>query len=524
MELKVKDILHRPHFENAEVITGKKGLDKTINWVHVVEINKFGHLLHGQEMILTTGISWVHDRTKSLDYLEQLIDNNASVLCIELTGDKKDLPNEMLELAEEHHFPIILFHKEVKFIDITKDIHKLLLNYQENIWLDLENLYKTMHQNLVSNGPIEEFIRILHQGTRKQIALIQHQEQEWFFPTPSAKQRIQWLQEIEIHAYFSIPIYFLNDVIATLYIIEDVEQITVFDQFAANRCSEFLTQYFWKFYQQIEIQQAKKNEWLTEAIAGNLSRDNILDSIHQIVPQAKADNMIIGVVPQNNQVLTKRANDSFLTGTLMTIRSIFENHGFYLIATRMREHHCYVLLLLNQLEPTTLYKRITKSQQLFKQANSMIFSQDLMKWISFGKVIQNPEHIPQSFQTAMSTLKYQEDIASLEEPFYYQLTTYRLIDQMKNRKELDSIINDYLGPLLQYDKNKGTELLKTLQIYFKNFGAKNETAKDLFIVRQTLYHRLDKIEEILGEDYLEQHKRVMIEFAMYALDYLAKTK
>ena len=66
-------------------------------------------------------------------------------------------------------------------------------------------------------------------------------------------------------------------------------------------------------------------------------------------------------------------------------------------------------------------------------------------------------------------------------------------------------------------KRKNGELLKTLNIYLQCKGSKTETAEQLHIVRQTLYHRLDKIYELIGNDFMESYKRQAIEVAISAL-------
>src|SRR5690554_7767375 len=116
MTLLVKDLLNRPFFENVSILAGRNGLNREVKWSHIVEIARFGHLLNGKEVILSTGIGWAHDEEKSLSYLQQLLDYNASALCVELVFHTKELPQKMLDLAEQHDFPIIAFTEEVRFI------------------------------------------------------------------------------------------------------------------------------------------------------------------------------------------------------------------------------------------------------------------------------------------------------------------------------------------------------------------------------------------------------------------------
>jgi purine catabolism regulator len=71
-----------------------------------------------------------------------------------------------------------------------------------------------------------------------------------------------------------------------------------------------------------------------------------------------------------------------------------------------------------------------------------------------------------------------------------------------------------------YDAN----LIDTLNVYLECNGSKKETAQRLYIVRQSLYHRLKKLNELLGEDFMMTPKRQAIEFAVSAYKYLNKNE
>jgi purine catabolism regulator len=74
---------------------------------------------------------------------------------------------------------------------------------------------------------------------------------------------------------------------------------------------------------------------------------------------------------------------------------------------------------------------------------------------------------------------------------------------------------------LQYDQKYNGKLLETLKTYLECNGSKQETSNRLYIVRQTLYHRLQKIENLLGEDFMKHEKRVAIEFMLLVFDYFS---
>ena len=123
--LTIRDILSRESFENAKVVAGENGLDRQVKWSHIVEVADFGSLINGGELILTTGIGLQSDLPSQLEFVNKLIAKDVACLCIEVGTYFKQFPQEVIQLANQHDFPIIVFEKTVKFVDITQDLHTL---------------------------------------------------------------------------------------------------------------------------------------------------------------------------------------------------------------------------------------------------------------------------------------------------------------------------------------------------------------------------------------------------------------
>ena len=67
-------------------------------------------------------------------------------------------------------------------------------------------------------------------------------------------------------------------------------------------------------------------------------------------------------------------------------------------------------------------------------------------------------------------------------------------------------------------------LFETFRVYLACNGSKKDTADQLFIVRQTLYHRLEKLESLLGEDFMAPSNRLALEVAIMAYQLLKDSK
>lgn len=77
-----------------------------------------------------------------------------------------------------------------------------------------------------------------------------------------------------------------------------------------------------------------------------------------------------------------------------------------------------------------------------------------------------------------------------------ELDIFRIFFQFPDYGELESYVEQQLSPLLQYDRENNGELIKTMQMYFECKLNLNQTAKELFIHRNSLMYRFKRIEEL----------------------------
>ncbi|MFS0724616.1 PucR family transcriptional regulator [Paenibacillus sp. 1P07SE] len=65
---------------------------------------------------------------------------------------------------------------------------------------------------------------------------------------------------------------------------------------------------------------------------------------------------------------------------------------------------------------------------------------------------------------------------------------------------MEKYCQSLLQPLMQKDADYATDMLRTLKAYIANEGQVNDVAKQLFIHRNTVQYRLEKLSEVLGLD------------------------
>ena len=115
-----------------------------------------------------------------------------------------------------------------------------------------------------------------------------------------------------------------------------------------------------------------------------------------------------------------------------------------------------------------------------------------------GRIAANAEELSFSYRDALQALRlgkrYRKDETVLE---YEQLALERIIDLIPAAKQ-QKIREQFLGS--QTGRGLSDELLETVQVFFRNDLNITAASRQLFIHRNTLNYRLDKIKKITGLD------------------------
>lgn len=82
------------------------------------------------------------------------------------------------------------------------------------------------------------------------------------------------------------------------------------------------------------------------------------------------------------------------------------------------------------------------------------------------------------------------------------------------RAELESFYQATLGKLLTYDRERGSDLVPTLEAFLATLGAPLATAERLHVHRNTLLYRLSRIEAVAGVDLRDPEARLMLHLAL----------
>ena len=118
--------------------------------------------------------------------------------------------------------------------------------------------------------------------------------------------------------------------------------------------------------------------------------------------------------------------------------------------------------------------------------------------LSFSADFNTIDYVPQSFSNALFTnVLMEKNLVEKGIDSFEDTGSYSFIERVNNKKVLMEFRDRYLLKIYQ---EKDLDLIGTLNAYFKNNGNMLKTSEMLYIHRNTLKYRLDKIKKITGMD------------------------
>lgn len=126
-----------------------------------------------------------------------------------------------------------------------------------------------------------------------------------------------------------------------------------------------------------------------------------------------------------------------------------------------------------------------------------------------GGIYTNPADFGTSYQEAKRLIPKKDILPNPKHKKVLSATAMGIYQYLFNNDNHDEILNycnERLGKLEEYDHANGTFLLDTLLAYYMNGFSVGKTAKELFIHRNSLQYRLNKIQELIDfelDDYME---------------------
>ncbi|MDU2064596.1 MAG: PucR family transcriptional regulator ligand-binding domain-containing protein [Sporomusaceae bacterium] len=263
------------------------------------------------------------------------------------------------------------------------------------------------------------------------------------------------------------------------------------------------------------------------------------------------ENILYGSGENHEHLVARAAScDYDLTQTYQIMIVKFEHFSAYLSEIRaLTEHHILVIKLqMQKLIQTVFEKRGKKALCLIRLDTALIMLPTTRSFEEQEITRSLAEEISQEFQLQFAGLKLRlgwghpfEDIrqarkglAQAEQAMrvaqtisgthksmgFDEIGFYKVLFNVQDRSELEGFRSEVLALLLAYDEKHGAELVNTLTVFLEENGNFVRVSERLFIHRNTLKYRLQKIVEITGRNLSDPKDRMLLYFATIVHQFL----
>lgn len=143
-------------------------------------------------------------------------------------------------------------------------------------------------------------------------------------------------------------------------------------------------------------------------------------------------------------------------------------------------------------------------------------------YIGIGNSTGYLEDVKLSRNEASAAIKV-ADLSNTDEHvfFYKDQGLYTLISKITDQKFLDEFVEKHIGRLIRADEVNDSNLCETLENYLNNNCNAKLTAEFMYLHRNTLNYRLEKIQKILGKEFNDMECCLTLKLAFMIRNYRA---
>ena len=526
MALSLKEALTIEPFSTARIIVGTHLLDREVTSVNIIEVPTVSRWMRGGEVLFTSGFAFQGDIEGACRILEDLAAKQIAALVLKTGEYMTDIPDQIVRCCERVGLPLLQIPQDMPYFSVMQPLLERLID--EQVWTlrHIEDAHNTLIQTMLTDGTLFGLSAQLKSLIRQPILLM------------DTRQRILASSEIDPSEAKDLLASYRDTVKRTGYNLANLSSfrcarlddpeglchyLTVPVDVNWNRHGylvigigsrtgipnydiislEHAGMLFSLMLQQQQALQEKewqlKGECLDDLIWGNYSDEEIILTrsahlgvdltrhwfIAAIHHPATLDREDPG--PSLSSIHFDHSLQESIRHVLNQARlpSLMYNKGDSIVFLSVLEAQEDPRIPLPTLEEIMTLLRRKKLKGRFSMGVSTI-----------KKMVEeaNPAY-KESLTALRCGMTMFQDQAVVT---YDELGAFRLLSQVANTNVTQSYFRQYLDPLIAYDREKQGDLVKTLKSYFEHNGNLTRISEALFLHKNSISYRLQKIEDLTG--------------------------
>ena len=524
MPVSVKDLLKMSSL-GLELVAGSGGADRPIRWVHTSELPDPTPWLTGGELLLTTGMAIQGAEATQAAYLERLVDAGLAGLGFGIGFGFDEVPKEILRIGDEHDFPVLEVPYAIPFIAISEAVSSQL---GEDRLRDAQ-MSVEVHERLTSMvtfgaGPgdvVEEVVQLApgwaflfdargHVTARAESLGLDPPDPQAVWgalpqglaasggPSTAGQSGPGGMSvALSVSAGGRRP--------EGVFVYGKQSRIDQRDRIVVHHAVTVLGLLLASRRAVIEAERRVAGDVLSEAFAGRLSGEELGRRL-ELVGFDREDPLTVLVIEPNLEPGAELDDLAWAVDAAAGARSQ---------AARVGISKGKVTALVSHAAPVDLAETVAVEIGQASDGTGSLSNGAVR--IGVGETV-GADRIRDSYISALFALRAAPEVKRVASP--RDLGSYGFLLGAQPRGMLEGFVRSVLGPLIDRDKTKASQLVESVRSFIEAGGRWEQGAEILGIHRHTLRYRVRQAEELLDRDLTHAEDRLEVWLALKAAEIL----
>lgn len=529
--MRLNDLLNLPVFEGTKLVAGLHGSNREVNTVNMMDAPDIVHFLKTDELLVTTAFHFKDDLESLLQLIKEMESHGCSGLGIKTKRYLQEIPEEAINLANVLQFPLLELPINTSLGDIVNKSLSYILDIRTNELHHAMETHQQFTNQIMSGQGIHKILENLASLINFPICLLN------FHLLPIKKPNwstnlFEDLEQIKTNGY---PFHLSKTSITSFTLLNETrDTVTLFPVYTHKQCNYLCVLGYIPLSSRSTILTVKqaanviafeimkenalkqntrriKNEFFTNFINGSFS------TADEIISRGKEFGLFndqrylctVGQILEDDKATSFIQSQSEKELIYDTLESELENsqHKTHLFTTEQS----FVLLL----EVKGVRKELEETfVELLKKIQTKIYTH-YKEELSFGISMYADEltHVTVSYKEARDALYYGNMSGKKQFIEVYQPKEVPEILRMIPYEHLKKFYDDTFQSFASESKKDHQVLLHTLSVFLETHCQLSETAKRLYVHRNTVIYRLEKCEELIGRSIKEPDETLRLRLA-----------
>lgn len=550
--MNVNNFLNLPFTEDFKLLSGELGLDNEITGVNILDNPQAMDWLSPGELIVTSGYFFKESPDALEKFLKSFKRLNISAVCIKPQIYLNPLPEQLIELSNRLEIPLIEIPYGLAFSKILTTVMNLLTDSStESVQMALD-----INAKFLEYGIEGDDINYLHEKlealldnplliTNSDWTFLSKNPSEAFLPYTQPNNKLTYfdigclavvpknLDKLKhpVNVIFKdqssgmiLPVFFKDVTYGYMIVLQKNRPLLKKDYIALEHAAFSIALKIVHQAEKERIENRVLRDFYRELLSGHMPIENLRAfniEFNYDIPYAVFLFSVTAPQQKTGNIVQRKYEEDRLMRNILKLMNAYThsmNQDLHVF-----KQGAYFIGLIGQ-DNRQVQPDEQSQRAFFKDFDRFIrhsFASDIWINIYVGSV-QAIDQLNRSYNEALKMVRFTKQEQSaiyFAKNFYFE----NFFQTHIKDSEASDFINHYLSALLEHDAASDSHLLETLKVFLDHQQNLAAASRTLFIHRNTLLYRIEKIETLLDSKLADPSTALSLALALKFLhDYPLK--